>query len=260
MMAWPPVAKGPILARIGGSGVGQDPGGRDFFEAISVFPIRQDRRSVAAAGCLPLPSLPTQGRQRPPTRGQGMQSITQRIASELSVQEWQVKAAVDLLDGGATVPFIARYRKEATGTLDDVQLRTLEERLRYLRELDERREARPRQHPRAGQARRRAPRADQRGGHQGAPGRSLSALQAEAAHEGPNRHARRASSRWRTGFSPTRPGSRSTVAAGSSNGEQGVTDVDGRARRRPSDPDRTFRRRCRTDRRPARAPIGSAAA
>ncbi len=51
----------------------------------------------------------------------------------------QVSAAVELLDGGATVPFIARYRKEATGTLDDAQLRTLEERLHYLRELDERR-------------------------------------------------------------------------------------------------------------------------
>jgi protein Tex len=68
-----------------------------------------------------------------------MLSIGQRIASELNVQEWQVKAAVDLLDGGATVPFIARYRKEVTGTLDDAQLRTLEERLRYLRELEDRR-------------------------------------------------------------------------------------------------------------------------
>ncbi|MGO4572132.1 Tex family protein [Microvirga sp. 2TAF3] len=70
-----------------------------------------------------------------------MQSIGQRIANELNVQEWQVKAAVDLLDGGATVPFIARYRKEVTGTLDDAQLRTLEERLRYLRELEDRRKA-----------------------------------------------------------------------------------------------------------------------
>jgi uncharacterized protein len=68
-----------------------------------------------------------------------MASITQRIAAELSVEDWQVKAAVDLLDGGATVPFVARYRKEATGTLDDAQLRTLEERLRYLRELEDRR-------------------------------------------------------------------------------------------------------------------------
>src|SRR5215210_6896932 len=68
-----------------------------------------------------------------------MASISQRIAGELNVQEWQVKAAIDLLDGGATVPFIARYRKEATGTLDDAQLRTLDARLRYLRELEERR-------------------------------------------------------------------------------------------------------------------------
>ena len=57
------------------------------------------------------------------------------------MRDHQVAAAVDLLDGGATVPFIARYRKEATGTLDDAQLRTLEERLRYLRELEERRAA-----------------------------------------------------------------------------------------------------------------------
>jgi len=68
-----------------------------------------------------------------------MQTIGQRIASELSVQEWQVQAAITLLDGGATVPFIARYRKEVTGTLDDAQLRTLEERLRYLRDLEDRR-------------------------------------------------------------------------------------------------------------------------
>src|SRR3954454_4495357 len=70
-----------------------------------------------------------------------MKSISLRIAEELGVRELQVEAAVDLLDGGATVPFIARYRKEATGALDDTQLRTLEERLRYLRELEERRTA-----------------------------------------------------------------------------------------------------------------------
>ncbi|AXI80562.1 Tex family protein [Peterkaempfera bronchialis] len=68
-------------------------------------------------------------------------SVEQRIAEELGVREGQVTAAVGLLDGGATVPFIARYRKEATGMLDDAQLRTLEERLRYLRELEERRTA-----------------------------------------------------------------------------------------------------------------------
>ncbi|MGW7008796.1 Tex family protein, partial [Streptomyces sp. NPDC054933] len=69
------------------------------------------------------------------------ESIGRTIAEELGVREGQVKAAVDLLDGGATVPFIARYRKEATGALDDAQLRTLEERLRYLRELEDRRAA-----------------------------------------------------------------------------------------------------------------------
>ncbi len=69
------------------------------------------------------------------------QSIQRRIAEELGVRPGQVAAAVDLLDGGATVPFIARYRKEATGTLDDTQLRNLEERLRYLRELEDRRGA-----------------------------------------------------------------------------------------------------------------------
>ncbi len=68
-------------------------------------------------------------------------TISQRIAEELGVREQQVAATVQLLDGGSTVPFIARYRKEVTGTLDDAQLRTLEERLRYLRELEERRTA-----------------------------------------------------------------------------------------------------------------------
>ncbi len=70
-----------------------------------------------------------------------MQKIIAQIALEIRVQERQVKAAVDLLDGGATVPFVARYRKEATGGLDDIQLRELEYRLGYLRELHERREA-----------------------------------------------------------------------------------------------------------------------
>jgi uncharacterized protein len=66
-------------------------------------------------------------------------SIESRIAAELTVKPQQVTAAVALLDEGATVPFVARYRKEATGGLDDTQLRTLEERLAYLRELEERR-------------------------------------------------------------------------------------------------------------------------
>ncbi|OIO73067.1 MAG: RNA-binding transcriptional accessory protein [Zetaproteobacteria bacterium CG1_02_49_23] len=68
-------------------------------------------------------------------------SINQKIAKELKVSAHQVNAAVTLLDEGATVPFIARYRKEVTGGLDDTQLRMLEERLRYLRDLESRRDS-----------------------------------------------------------------------------------------------------------------------
>ncbi len=68
-------------------------------------------------------------------------SIAARIAQELNAREAQVTAAIDLFDGGSTVPFVARYRKEATGGLDDTQLRTLDERLKYLREMEDRRAA-----------------------------------------------------------------------------------------------------------------------
>tara|TARA_R110001599_G_scaffold353885_1_gene602510 strand:+ start:83375 stop:85693 length:2319 start_codon:yes stop_codon:yes gene_type:complete len=67
-------------------------------------------------------------------------AISQRIAEELSVRVGQVDAAIQLLDEGATVPFIARYRKEVTGALDDTQMRQLEERLNYLREMEDRRQ------------------------------------------------------------------------------------------------------------------------
>lgn len=70
-----------------------------------------------------------------------MQHIVRQLAAEIKITETQVRAAVELLDGGATVPFVARYRKEATGGLDDVQLRELDARLAYLRELDDRRGA-----------------------------------------------------------------------------------------------------------------------
>jgi len=70
-----------------------------------------------------------------------MQKIIGQIAAEIKVSVQQVNAAVELLDGGATVPFIARYRKEVTGGLDDVQLRELDARLSYLRELEDRRGA-----------------------------------------------------------------------------------------------------------------------
>ncbi|WP_159876232.1 Tex family protein [Aquitalea denitrificans] len=70
-----------------------------------------------------------------------LKSIASRLATELAVRENQVAATIELIDGGATVPFIARYRKEVTGGLDDTQLRTLAERLVYLRELDDRRDS-----------------------------------------------------------------------------------------------------------------------
>jgi hypothetical protein len=66
----------------------------------------------------------------------GVANINRQIAEELGVREQQIAATVELLDGGATVPFVARYRKEVTGGLDDTQLRDLEERLTYLRELE----------------------------------------------------------------------------------------------------------------------------
>ncbi|MEY4440244.1 MAG: ribosomal protein [Pseudomonadota bacterium] len=70
-----------------------------------------------------------------------MQKITRQLADEIKISEAQVRSAVELLDGGATVPFIARYRKEVTSGLDDIQLRELEARLSYLRELEDRRAA-----------------------------------------------------------------------------------------------------------------------
>ena len=63
--------------------------------------------------------------------------ILQAIKEELKVEKWQVEAAVKLIDEGNTIPFISRYRKEATGSLNDEQLRNLEERLTYLRNLED---------------------------------------------------------------------------------------------------------------------------
>ena len=114
-----------------------------------------------------------------------MDSINSRIAEELGVRPQQVAAAVALLDEGATVPFIARYRKEVTGGLDDIQLRMLEERLRYLRELEDRRAAilasiteqgkmTPELLERDIELRR----------HQDPPRRPVPAVQAEAPHQG----------------------------------------------------------------------------
>ena len=118
------------------------------------------------------------------------------IAKELGVGPHQVAAAVALLDEGATVPFIARYRKEATGNLDDTQLRTLEERLLYLRELEQRRAAILASIEEQGKLTD-ALRARHRGGRdQASAGRPLSALQAEAPHATRRSRARPGWSRW----------------------------------------------------------------
>ena len=66
--------------------------------------------------------------------------IIQKIKEELQVEKWQVEAAVKLIDEGNTIPFISRYRKEVTGSLNDEQLRNLDERLTYLRSLEDKKE------------------------------------------------------------------------------------------------------------------------
>lgn len=105
-------------------------------------PIRHTRRHETAAKLLAFSGIENRafGAARlAACLGIGMDRINERIATELGVGEGQVAAAVELLGEGATVPFIARYRKEKTGGLDDTQLRKLEERLGYLRELEDRR-------------------------------------------------------------------------------------------------------------------------
>ena len=97
-------------------------------ESVSNDAVNTSAAGGDAAGAAPGVAAPVQ-----------LASVGRRLADELNVRDEQVRAAVELLDGGSTVPFIARYRKEVTGGLDDAQLRLLEERLHYLRELDERR-------------------------------------------------------------------------------------------------------------------------
>ena len=116
-----------------------------------------------------------------------MDKINQRIAAELGVGVAQVAAAVELLGEGATVPFIARYRKEKTGGLDDTQLRKLEERLGYLRELEDRRATVLKSIEEQGKLTPELARADQRRGNQGRAGGPLRALQAQAPHQGADR-------------------------------------------------------------------------
>ncbi len=105
-----------------------------------------------------------------------LRSLAAVIASEINARPDQAKAAIELLDEGATVPFIARYRKEVTGGLDDTQLRNLAERLVYLRELEARRDTIVEFDRRPGQDDRRIDGQDRRRRHQGGARGSLPAL------------------------------------------------------------------------------------
>ena len=98
-------------------------------------------RCLAWKGYGTLPAFPTGGGQPGLAASDLMQTLAAQIAQEVKANESQVRSAIELLDGGATVPFIARYRKEVTGGLDDSQLREIDARCSYLRELQERREA-----------------------------------------------------------------------------------------------------------------------
>ncbi len=190
-----------------------------------VRPGRDRARTARHDGGVTGTQVQPQQSPAPNTAPAQARAIQQRIADELGVRERQVTAAVELLDGGATVPFVARYRKEATGSLDDAQLRTLEERLRYLRELEERRAAVLESIRVAGQARRRAGGADPRGRLEGPAGGHLPAVQAQAAHQGADRPRGRARAAGRRAARPTRRSTRPPTAAGYVDAEKGVADA-----------------------------------
>ncbi len=116
-----------------------------------------------------------------------MDKINQRIAAELGVGVGQVAATVELLGEGATVPFIARYRKEKTGGLDDTQLRKLEERLGYLRELEERRATVLKSIEEQGKLTPELARSINARRNQGRAGGPVRAVQAQAPHQGADR-------------------------------------------------------------------------
>ena len=181
--------------------------------------------------------------------------IPQIIAGEIQAKAQQVIAAVALLDEGATVPFIARYRKEVTGGLDDTQLRTLAERLGYLRELEARRKTIARQHHVAGQADRRAGGQDRRRDDQGGAGRPLSSLQAQAPH--PRRDRPRARPAAAGRCHPGRPHAsiRPKLAAGLS--QRRGAGRQGGARRRARHRRRDLCRKCRSRRQAAQPHEGA---
>ena len=135
------------------------------------------------------------------------------IASEIGARPGQAAAAIALLDEGATVPFVARYRKEVTGGLDDTQLRLLAERLDYLRELDRSRDTILAAIREQGKLTDELEAQDRRRADQGGAGGHLSPLQAEAADARPRSRASAASDHWRRRSSPTARQCRLDLAA-----------------------------------------------
>ena len=144
------------------------------------------------------------------TPAQTATRIARQIATEIGAAPAQVTAAAELLDGGATVPFIARYRKEVTGGLDDTQLRTLAERLVYLREMEARRAAILESIREQGKLTDELARADRRRRDQGRARGHLPALQAQAPHQGDDRARERAGA---AGSTPSWPTARPIPAA-----------------------------------------------
>ena len=159
-----------------------------------------------------------------PSVEHSMIPIARRIADELQVRVFQVEATIALLDDKSTVPFIARYRKEATGGLDDTQLRALDERLTYLRELEDRRAAIIESIDDPGKAHAGARRDARRRGHEGAARRFVPAIQAEAPHSGADRARGRArATRARAAANPTLVPEH--AAAGYVDAEKGIADA-----------------------------------
>ena len=181
--------------------------------------------------------------------------INQRIATELGVGVGQVTAAVELLGEGATVPFIARYRKERTGGLDDTQLRKLEERLGYLRELEDRRATVLKSIEEQGKLTPELARIDHRCRHQGGAGGPVRPLPPQAPHQGDDRARGGAGAAGRCAAGQPRAGA-------GRRGRQVRQRREGRGRRqggagrRPPHPDRAHGRGAEARRRAARVGVG----
>ena len=122
--------------------------------------------------------------------------INARLTEELDVKRWQIDAAVQLIDEGNTIPFISRYRKEATGALNDEQLRKLHERLVYLRNLEEKKEQVISSIEEQGKTDRRVKETDSGGGDTGGSGRPVSSVSSETTYPCDDREGKGTGAIW----------------------------------------------------------------